>query len=490
VGTLLDSTKQDWACPRLTCESPTSDYDARSSSKTNRTKRTGAGGNTRCSNQQSVSLCQQITSNNHLSGQDDRKLRNNIKSRQSKRLNNLSTTINEEPSPPFRTNNQTFFSSDTTTNSSEPQLTSCSEPQCHKRFASNIALTYHLSNAHKKTESTPPPSSIAQANTRDEEDVAHILANVADYVRRSSPPSSIRCSPEHQRQIIPNSPPTNIKPLENNSPLTWPCPQISSKLVLSSPLNKILSPNSTRCKLNNNSDQDHFLLHTQDEPKNSSSTNYLDSNNSKKTPPPPPTSSSPAYSDISDEEPTPNEQILLPPSTINLLTATNGKIDENGNNLHSSSFLSTNGNLNNSDISNPAWTAQMLFQQFGPFMQQQALVTDISTTPNRLNSNNTCPSSNGPSDSTVKNILDARRSSITKTSSSSPPTNLYSYPSNEIKFPTPIINTLTSPNENLLHLSTSTIKPMDILDYSLNNNRTTNGGQYHHHHSSSLHPSR
>jgi hypothetical protein len=57
--------------------------------------------------------------------------------------------------------------------------------------------------------------------------------------------------------------------------------------------------------------------------------------------------------------------------------------------------MSTNGGLNHSDISNPAWTAQMLFQQFGPFMQHQALATaalsnnnDISTktqstTPNR-----------------------------------------------------------------------------------------------------------
>jgi hypothetical protein len=106
-----------------------------------------------------------------------------------------------------------------------------------------------------------------------------------------------------------------------------------------------------------------------------------------------------------------------------------------------------------------------------------------------LNSNNTCPSSNSTSDSTVKNILDARRTSTTK-SSSSPPINSYPYPSTEIKFPTPIINTLTSPNENLLHLSTPTMKPMDIVDYSLNNNRTTNGGQYHHHHSSSLHPAR
>jgi hypothetical protein len=124
-----------------------------------------------------------------------------------------------------------------------------------------------------------------------------------------------------------------------------------------------------------------------------------DRNNNKKRakiptpPPPPPTSSSPAYSDISDEDLTPSE-----PSTINLLSATNGKMDENGNNLHSSSFLSTNSGLNNSDLSNPSWTAQMLFQQFGPLMQQQALVAAAavaasnnqetttktrSTTPNR-----------------------------------------------------------------------------------------------------------
>ncbi|CAF1002488.1 unnamed protein product [Rotaria sordida] len=551
VGTLLDSTKQDWACPRLTCESPTSDYDARSSSKTSRTKRTGgAGGNTRCSNhhhhhhhqqqqqqqqQQSVSLCQQISSNNLPTGLDDRKLRNNIKSRQSKRLNNnISTSINDEiinnssPLTSYRTNNQqTFFSSETIntttatttipTNISsnlEPQLISCSESHCHKRFASNIALNYHLTNAHKKTDLIT--STIPQANTRDEEDVAHILANVADYVRRSSPPSSKRCSPEHHISS------SNLKTIENSS-LSWPCPQISSKLVLSSSLNNTernLSPNSTRCKLNNNEtnivdnqnriDQDdlknsvkqadHFLLHIKDEV-NINKNSYIDLNIKKeqniihtKIPtPPPPISSSPAYSDISDEDPTPNEQILSQPSTINLLTATNGKIDENGNNLHSSSFLSTNNGLNNS---NSSWTAQMLFQQFGSFIQPQTTVTnnkDLSTTPNRLNSNNNiCPSSNGTSDSTVKNILDSRRSSTTKShsssSSSSPTTNLYHYHTNETKFPTPIINTLTSPNENLLHLSSTTIKPMDLVDYSINNNRTPNGGQYHH--SSSLHPSR
>ena len=235
---------------RLTCESPTSDYDPRSSNKTSRTKRTGggAGGNNRSSNnQQSISLCQQVISNNHLSGLEDRKLRNNIKSRQSKRLNNLPLTTNEETpnnSPPFRSNNRTFFPSDST--STEGQLLTCSEPHCHKRFTSNLALTYHLSNAHKKNESTSN-TSISQANTRDEEDVAHILANVADYVRRSSPPSSLRCSPEHQRPSLTNSPPPiNIKPLENSSTLTWPCPQISSKPVLSSPLNQILPSDSTR----------------------------------------------------------------------------------------------------------------------------------------------------------------------------------------------------------------------------------------------------
>jgi hypothetical protein len=109
-----------------------------------------------------------------------------------------------------------------------------------------------------------------------------------------------------------------------------------------------------------------------------------------------------------------------------------------------------------------------------------------------LNSKN-----NGTSDSTVKNILDTRRSSTTKASSSPPlpSPNFYHYHTNETKFSSSMINTLTSPNENLLHPSTTTttttttIKPMDILDYSLNNTRSTNGtGQYHH--SSSLHPSR
>ena len=207
---------------RLTCESPTSDYDPRSSSsKTSRGKRTS--GNSRYS-------FQQLTSTNLSSGSDDRKLRNNIKSRQSKRTNlnpvdeTITTTANSSPlTSPFPSNT-TFFP----TTNHETQLISCPEDQCHKQFVSTIALTYHLSNAHKKTEtlSTIP---IPQANTRDEEDVAHILANVADYVRRPSP----RSSPDHQRQTT----------------LTWPCPQISSNLVLSSSLNnneQTNIPSSTR----------------------------------------------------------------------------------------------------------------------------------------------------------------------------------------------------------------------------------------------------
>jgi len=196
---------------RLTCESPTSDYDARNSSKTSRGKRANANGNNRSS-------FQQISSNNQSLGSDDRKLRSSIKSRQSKRTN--LTTIDENPtrnnssSPltsPFPTNT-TFFSS----SNNESHLISCPELQCHKQFVSTIALSYHLSDAHKKTDSISTVS-IQQANTRDEEDVAHILANVADYVRRPSP----RSSPDQQRSTT----------------LSWPCPQISSNLVLSSSLN-------------------------------------------------------------------------------------------------------------------------------------------------------------------------------------------------------------------------------------------------------------
>ena len=252
---------------RLTCESPTSDYDARNSSKTSRGKRVNAGGNNRCT----TSSFQQLTFS--TTNSDDRKLRNNIKSRQSKRLNLNST----DETSAFTTN---------LTSISETQLVSCPENSCQKKFISIIALNYHLTNTHKKSEIL----SIPQANTRDEEDVAHILANVADYVRRPSP--------EHH----------------NSTTLTWPCPQISSNLVLSSSLN-----NSEQDQIKS---PEHFLLHIQDEPNKTTlkiptpppSSSFISIN---PTIQPPPTSSSPAYSDISDEDP--NDQI--PPSTINLLTS-------------------------------------------------------------------------------------------------------------------------------------------------------------------------
>lgn len=367
---------------------------------------------------------------------------------------------------PFRTNT-TFFSS----SNSESQLISCPESQCHKQFVSTIALNYHLSNAHKKTDSISTVS-IQQANTRDEEDVALILANVADYVRRPSP----RSSPEHQRQTT----------------LTWPCPQISSNLVLSSSLNNneqnsiSLSANSTRSilhKTETNTEQDevkstikpadHFLLHIQDEPRisSSSSSSWINTKNdqideNKKTlkiptPPPssfvpiniaptiqpPPISSSPAYSDISDEDPTTtNENEQIPPSTINLLNE-------------------------QSLIPNTSWTAEMLLQQYGSYMQH----VNKELTSNCLNSK---INPNGTSDSTVKNILDSRRSSST-TKPSSPSSSitsttndpllndyqktLYHYHTNGItndsKLSSSIVNSLTSPNENLLNPSSSSIQP-------------------------------
>lgn len=209
---------------RLTCESPTSDYDARNSSKTSRAKRANAGGNNRNSSQQN-------SSNSINSGADDRKLRSSsTKSRQSKRTNLSAieeTPSNQSSSSPLVSpfpNNATFFPSSNV----DSQLISCPDLQCHKQFVSETALQYHLSNSHKKTDSISTTISIPQVNPRDEEDVAHILANVADYVRRSSP----RSSPDHQRSTT----------------LTWPCPQISSNLVLSSALNnnEQNSINSTR----------------------------------------------------------------------------------------------------------------------------------------------------------------------------------------------------------------------------------------------------
>lgn len=201
------------------------------------------------------------------SGIDDRRLRNNIKSRQSKRINQLSmanvdeVTNNGSPLTSPHLANQTFFTSETSTSANgktaatsngEPQLILCPESNCHKRFASNVALSYHLSNAHPKS-STTTPTPISQANTRDEEDVAHILANVAHYARRVSPSSSIRSSPDHSSNAI-SSPnlhhsPSSSRNQIQTSTLVWPCPQISSNLVQSAALNndeRTMSPNSIR----------------------------------------------------------------------------------------------------------------------------------------------------------------------------------------------------------------------------------------------------
>ena len=125
---------------------------------------------------------------------------------------------------------------------------------------------------------------------------------------------------------------------------------------------------------------DHFLLHVNDE--SWTNTKNESSNENKKTPkiptpppssfvpinltptiaPPPPPSSSPAYSDISDEDPstaianvTQDSEKTPTPSTINLLTATNGEIDENDQSI----------------ISKTPWAAQMLLQQYGSYIQQQ-----------------------------------------------------------------------------------------------------------------------
>ncbi|CAF0756329.1 unnamed protein product, partial [Didymodactylos carnosus] len=128
VGTLLDSTKLNWAAPRLTCESPTSDFDTRS--KNGRNKR----GN-RCSAPLLASISNSSTITSGLSQSStnveqqtgDRKLRN-IKSRQTKRntitsstaittttttLNDRLLTLNNETASALSDNNTT--SNDNTT---------------------------------------------------------------------------------------------------------------------------------------------------------------------------------------------------------------------------------------------------------------------------------------------------------------------------------------------------------------------------------------
>lgn len=189
---------------------------------------------------------------------------------------------------------------------------------------------------------------------------------------------------------------------------------------------------------------DHFLLEIKDEPVSSWSTNTKDDNKKTiKIPTPPPVSTSPAYSDISDEDPNTsltNDNQQMPPSTVNLLN-------------------------DQTVLPNASWPPPMLLPQYGSFIQHGLN--------SKTNSNS---SSHNTDDSTVKNILDSRQSSTIKTSPSSstttPPTTtttndpltLYHYHSNGIandsKISPTILNSLTSPNENLLNpSSSSTINP-------------------------------
>jgi len=95
---------------------------------------------------------------------------------------------------------------------------------------------------------------------------------------------------------------------------------------------------------------------------------------------------------------------------------------------------------------------------------------------NCLNSKN---NSNGTSDSTVKNILDSRRLSTTKPSSPSSTSTIAEYDyqktlyhyhtngiSNDSKLSPSIVNSLTSPNENLLNPSSTTTNPLDYSSSS------------------------
>ncbi|XP_064619857.1 zinc finger protein 608-like isoform X2 [Lineus longissimus] len=199
VGTLMDSTKHDWAPPRFTCDSPTSDFEARTPK--GRGKR-GARGST-------------STPLNDMSNYTERKLRkgrrgtNNFQAppspaksdvtpvsgvKRKGRPAELDLSVNEEtgrsskrnrsnsrstptPAPPTPTSNSnTANVPDQSVSTGPGTLIQCPEPNCNKKYRHINGLRYHQSHAHMNN------------NTSDEKEDSTKSTSSGDS-RPTSPPT-------------------------------------------------------------------------------------------------------------------------------------------------------------------------------------------------------------------------------------------------------------------------------------------------------------
>ncbi|ELT87194.1 hypothetical protein CAPTEDRAFT_221888 [Capitella teleta] len=170
VGTLMDATRHDWAPPRLNCDSPTSDLEARTP-KGRGSKRGGRGG----------AAAVVAAAPKPEAGGCDRKLRSNssrranaaasqwnawssaaaartgTESRRRLRNNDSETSENGAKQPAAkRLRADSSCEKETKTEHPSPRpetpvLIECPEPNCSKKYRHINGLKYHQSHAHKNS---------------------------------------------------------------------------------------------------------------------------------------------------------------------------------------------------------------------------------------------------------------------------------------------------------------------------------------------------
>ena len=172
IGTLLDSTKHDWAPPRF-CESPTSDLESRGGNRNRNCKRSRGSISESENNiklQQSklrngkgrrnftvpspVREQQSNNNNSNVKRSNNSKSDSNTTNKQQRSTPPLDSSVNNSTnnnSSPLASSSQ---SNQTKNQQSSPVLIECPEAGCNKKYKHINGLKYHQTHAHHDTNSS------------------------------------------------------------------------------------------------------------------------------------------------------------------------------------------------------------------------------------------------------------------------------------------------------------------------------------------------
>ncbi|XP_074649685.1 uncharacterized protein LOC141904946 isoform X2 [Tubulanus polymorphus] len=210
VGTLLDATKHDWAPPRFSCDSPTSDIDARTPK---RGGKRGARGSVSSTPVTETSLeTRKLRKGRRGNGTiaPPSPAKSDITSSGIKRKGRpVDLDINPEDiksAKRYRSNSRgtpTGISSLATSELSEPALIECPEPNCNKKYRHINGLRYHQSHAHTANSSN-------NSEDKDKE-------NSSEDSRPSTPTDSVSSDSKTTGRRTPKSKDTTDKTKANQT---------------------------------------------------------------------------------------------------------------------------------------------------------------------------------------------------------------------------------------------------------------------------------